>query len=318
MLKRIAFSNSALGVLSIMLATLCFAFQGIVIKKLLLLDISIHTMLFWRQVVFFPLYFVYLFYFQRDVFRWIGAKDASTVMLIGMLGFFCIPLTNFSTLHDLEAGIERILIYSYPIFVVLFEALYRRRWPERKFILAFFVIQGGIFLLVGGGDAMAHLLSNIGPAAQVLFAAMQFGLYTLLLRPWAQKLGSNCYFLYGISGSFIAITINYLLQEPFAVPSMEAMELLFLMMLISFPPSIFFAEGVRRIGGARAAFVSTLGPVITIFAAERILGEQLSATQLIGGAVVLTTLMLLEATTLRQILRSIGKIWLRKADNRPG
>ena len=311
--KRLTLSNSALGILSILIATLCFAFQGIVIKKLLVLDVSVHAMLFWRQVLFFPPYLLYLFFCKRDVLRWIGGKDAGTVMLIGMLGFFCIPITNFTTLHELQAGIERILIYSYPLFVVLFEALYRRRLPPRKFILAFFIIQFGIFLLVGGGDAMTHLLKNIGPAAQVLFAAVQFGLYTLLLRPWAQKLGSHCYFLYGITGSFILITINYLYHESFAILDMDAMQLIFIKMLISFPPSIFFAEGVRRIGGARASFISTLGPVVTIFAAEQILGEHLSLAQLMGGAVVLCTLMMLEATTLRQIFR----LWLQKPKKLP-
>ena len=311
--KRVALSNSARGILCIIIATFCFAFQGIVIKKLLLLNITIHTILFWRQAIFFPPYMIYLFFYKQDALRWIGGKDAGTVMLIGMLGFFCIPITNFTTLHVLQAGIERILIYSYPLFVVLLEALYKRRLPPRKFIVAFFIIQLGIFLLVGGGDAMANLLKNIGPAAQVLCAAIQFGLYTLLLRPWAQKLGSNCYFLYGITGSFILITINYLMRETFAVPSAEQIPLIAIMMLISFPPSILFAEGVRRIGGARASFISTLGPVVTIFAAEQILGEHLSLDQLLGGAVVLATLMMLEATTLRQIF----KFWLRKTQNLP-
>ena len=311
--KRLTLSSSAIGILCIIVATLCFAFQGIIIKKLLVLDISVHAMLFWRQVLFFPPYLLYLFFCKREVLRWIGGKDAGIVMLIGMLGFFCIPITNFTTLHQLEAGIERILIYSYPLFVVLFEALYRRRLPPRKFILAFFVIQFGIFLLVGGGDAMTHLLKNIGPAAQVLFAAVQFGLYTLFLRPWAQKLGSHCYFLYGITGSFLLITINYFCRESFAIPEADAMLLIFAMMLISFPPSILFAEGVRRIGGARASFISTLGPVVTVFAAEQILGEHLSLDQLIGGAVVLTTLMMLEASTLQQIVRFL----LRKTKKLP-
>lgn len=307
MLLKRALSGPTLGVLCIVFATLCFAFQGIVIKGLLKSGTSIQAMLFWRQVMFWPLYLLYLLHFGRSSLRWIGAKDAGIVMLVGVLGFFAIPITNFTTLDRLEAGIERILIYSYPIFVVLFEALYRRRWPAPKFVLAFFAIQAGIFLLVGGGDAMESLLYNIGPAAQVLLAAVQFGLYTLLLRPWAMRLGSNCYFLYAISGSFLAITANYLWREDFTVPQGHAVWMIFVMMLISFPPSILFAEGVKRIGGARASFISTLGPVVTVFAAERLLGEHLSAAQLVGGAVVLFTIGSLEAAAVRQILKSIGR-----------
>lgn len=296
-------SSSSLGVFCILVSTGCFAFQGIFIKKLIAIDISISAMLFWRQMLFWPIYFLYIGFFQREIIRWIGWPDATKVMLVGVLGFFLIPLTNSTALYHIEAGIERVLLYSYPIFVVLIEALYRRRWPEPRFILAFFAIQAGIFLLVGGGDAMAHLLANLGPSLQVLFAAVQFALYTLLLRPWAQKLGSNGFFLYGITGSFVVITINYFLQEPFTIPTTEAFWLLFLMMLVSFPPSILFAEGVRRIGGARASFISTLGPVITIIAAERLLGEHLSLAQLLGGGMVLLTLALLEAKTLSQLFR---------------
>ena len=48
----------------------------------------------------------------------------------------------------------------------------------------------------------------------------------------------------------------------------------------------FFA-GLKRIGPARAAIASTLEPVVTVVLAWAVLGESLSAMQLLGGALVL-------------------------------
>jgi drug/metabolite transporter (DMT)-like permease len=56
-----------------------------------------------------------------------------------------------------------------------------------------------------------------------------------------------------------------------------------------------FYAGVRRIGGARAALVSTIEPVYTIAMAMLLFGEQLTPVQLAGGALVIGAVVLAES-----------------------
>ncbi len=55
-----------------------------------------------------------------------------------------------------------------------------------------------------------------------------------------------------------------------------------------------FYAGVRRVGGARAALISTVEPVYTVVLAMILFGERLTAMQLVGGALVIGAVILAE------------------------
>jgi drug/metabolite transporter (DMT)-like permease len=55
-----------------------------------------------------------------------------------------------------------------------------------------------------------------------------------------------------------------------------------------------FYAGVRRVGGARASLISTVEPVYTVALAVLLFGEQLTALQLAGGALVVGAVILAE------------------------
>ncbi len=55
-----------------------------------------------------------------------------------------------------------------------------------------------------------------------------------------------------------------------------------------------FYAGVRRVGGARAALISTVEPVYTVVLAMILFGERLTPMQLLGGALVIGAVILAE------------------------
>jgi drug/metabolite transporter (DMT)-like permease len=55
-----------------------------------------------------------------------------------------------------------------------------------------------------------------------------------------------------------------------------------------------FYAGVKRVGGARASLISTVEPVYTVVLAVILFGEQLTTTQLAGGALVIFAVILAE------------------------
>ena len=57
-----------------------------------------------------------------------------------------------------------------------------------------------------------------------------------------------------------------------------------------------FLAGLARVGPTRASIVSTLEPATTVVLAALVLGEELSALRLLGGAVVLVAAVLVSVT----------------------
>jgi drug/metabolite transporter (DMT)-like permease len=56
--------------------------------------------------------------------------------------------------------------------------------------------------------------------------------------------------------------------------------------------TLFFA-GLERIGPTRASTLSTLEPVVTVTLAAIVLGETIAPVQLVGGALILTAVIVL-------------------------
>ena len=52
-------------------------------------------------------------------------------------------------------------------------------------------------------------------------------------------------------------------------------------------PVWMMAEALKRIGASDASMIGSVGPVLTIFLGAAFLGEQISALQLVGAALVL-------------------------------
>jgi drug/metabolite transporter (DMT)-like permease len=56
---------------------------------------------------------------------------------------------------------------------------------------------------------------------------------------------------------------------------------------------ILFFAGLERVGPTRASVLSTVEPVCTVLLAAALLGESVAPLQLVGGALILTAVVLL-------------------------
>jgi drug/metabolite transporter (DMT)-like permease len=58
-------------------------------------------------------------------------------------------------------------------------------------------------------------------------------------------------------------------------------------------PTFLMAEGIRRVGAGNTSIIGSVGPIFTILLASSVLGEHITAWQLIGTALVLTGVFLI-------------------------
>jgi drug/metabolite transporter (DMT)-like permease len=66
-------------------------------------------------------------------------------------------------------------------------------------------------------------------------------------------------------------------------------------------PVVTFLAGLERVGPTNAAMLSTLEPVVTVLMAAWLFQERLTAVALLGGGLILTAVLLLTRSELREI-----------------
>ena len=241
-----------------------FAAKGILIKLAFAEGVDTLTLLALRMGLSVPIYVaVGLIAYHRGRDRRATAVPGSAylkALAIGVIGYWFSSYADFKGLETLTPQFERLILFTYPLFVLLFgAALFHEplRWrPLAAFGIAYLGL-AVVFLAdfeTGGGDIAVG-------AAWVLAAAVTFALYQLLARdthPLSALVVSGRAFLLSVA---LAIGATVL-------------------------PSFFMSAALSRISAAANSTIGTLSPVVTLILAVLFLGEPLRGVDLLGTAMV--------------------------------
>jgi len=214
---------------------------------------------------------------------------------VGALIYTGQSLSYFTALRSLPASLCVLIVYMYPSFVVLAGWIFLRRAVSRWHVVALIASFLGLVLLVGGAQLTLSWALVFAIASAVIYTA-----YIMVgerVMSGVPAIPANALIMSGAALSFcILAAVGGQLSVPPTAGGWAAgiaLALLPTMVAIS-----FFMAALPRIGGARAALLSTLEPVITVLLAVVILGDRLTPPQVIGGVLVLVALVLVQAAHL--------------------
>ena len=118
------------------------------------------TLLAMRMGLALPL-FVWLLWWSRGSGEGaLSLLDGGRVLLLGMLGYYLSSLFDFYGLELISAGLERLILFSYPTLVLLLQALVMRERPSRRMLLAIGLCYLGLAV------AFVHDLGSAGSRAR--------------------------------------------------------------------------------------------------------------------------------------------------------
>ncbi len=276
----------------LVLATVAAALKGIFVKlaylaggepvSVLLLRVAMATPLFWllaRGVK------------QAQRLR---VRDRLRAMGLGAL-YFVAAICDFTAIDRLGAGPSRVLLFSYPLVVLLLEARRDRRRPAPGALWAFGLAWVGLVLLLRPGDDKAWL-EVVDGVAWGLGAAVGYALYLHLGERTAARMGVRRYHAWAQSGAAIPLLVllPWVVEPEALTPSVELIGWTAIMVVISTViPFLLLFEGIRRTSAGFAGLVSLLGPVVTMAIAWWVFDERLGAVQLVGALLVLSGVALL-------------------------
>jgi len=281
------------GGLYAVLAALGFSFKAIFVKLAYAAGpVDAITLLAMRMGLALPL-FAWLAWLSRDQSSTrLGLGDGLRVAGLGLLGYYLASLFDFYGLQYISAGLERLILFTYPTLVLVFQAIALRERPALRTLTAM-----GLCYL-GLGIAFVHDVSMAGVGEQVVLgslwvvaSAVSYALYysgtgIMLKRMGSMRLAGLC----GIASSLMVLAhyllvadIGQLWQQPPAIWINAALMAVFSTVL----PIYWVALAIQRLGPTHTAAVGNLGPVLTMLASWAILSEQVSGYQLVGLALVL-------------------------------
>ena len=225
----------------------------------------------------------------------LGRKDAFLVLGLGFIGYYLSSYLDFLGLQYITAGLERLILFLSPTFVLIFSALYLKRKITGLQWLAMALSYAGVSL------AFIHDLSFVGSdvllgAGFVLASAITYAIYLISSGEVLKRIGATRLVAYAMSASAVYVQIHFLLVqgwEGLIQPTPVYWLSLFHAVVNTVLPTFMIMWSVARIGAPLTAQLGLVGPVSILFLAWWILGEPITALQVIGTGLVLAGIFVL-------------------------
>ena len=246
--------------------------------------------------------------FALPVFVWVGlresrrgpplgARDWSAVVVLGLLGYYGASIFDFVGLQYISAGLERLILFTYPTLTVLLGVFFLRQRFGRREAAAMALCYLGIAAafahdLHAGGEAGVLWLG----AAFVFASSLAYAVYLTGSGPMIARLGAARFTALALLVSTGATLVHFLLTEPLSALLLPwpIYAYGFAMAVLSTVLPVFaLGAAIRRIGSGKTALIGTLGPLMTIALGWWVLGEPMSPWQWVGVILVVAGVVLI-------------------------
>jgi drug/metabolite transporter (DMT)-like permease len=195
----------------------------------------------------------------------------------------------FTALLHASSGLVGLLLYVYPVLVTVLALLLRWEVLDRRTFLLLLLATAGMVITLGG-DLQGQPLG----IALALLAAAVYSVYILIggrLTKGADPLAGTLVVLAAAAACNTVLAVAGGAALPANATAWLAIGAIALFSTVMAVAA--FLVGIKHIGAAHGSIISTLEPVITICLGVALLGESVTSTQLLGGAMVLAAVILL-------------------------
>ena len=287
------------GLTLAVLGAIAFSGKAIIVKLAYRYGVDAVTVIMFRMLFALPLFLGMVVWASRQAhskenpLRWV---DALPILGLGFIGYYLSSYLDFLGLQYISAGLERLILYLSPTFVMLIGRVLYKRQVEPIRMLAMLVSYAGICVVFW------HEVSWAGPSvavgsAWVFASAFSYAVYLIFSGQLVHRIGSLR--LVGWASSFASICciLQFLLVRPLSAANVpaEVLELSMLnAVLCTATPVLMVMMAIERIGPALASQVGMVGPLSTIILSVLVLGETLNVwvalcTFLVIGGIYLVT-----------------------------
>lgn len=285
------------GILFTVLGAICFSAKAIMVKLAYLeFDVSAMALLGLRYFFSLPVFLlIALWRYKNGKFVPLTGRDWGTLLFSALMGYYLASWLDFEGLRYISAGIERVILFTYPTMVVLFSRIFFKKEISRTAVLALILCYLGIFVIAAEAKFFAGEEVLWG-AFLVFLSAVTYALYLVFSGELSRRLGSVNTNTLGMIFSSFFVFFHVGLSPKIAWAELPAGVYgygLGIAMISTVIPTFLMMEGIRLLGASRASILGSIGPVSTLIMGYFFLGERFTGQELLGSALVLVGVFLI-------------------------
>ena len=288
-----------IGFLLAGLGSILFSAKAIVAKLTYMHGVDALTVIGFRMLLALPAFLTiavwqaYKAYQGKQVA--LSTKQRWQVVVLGFIGYYLASLLDFLGLQYITAGLERLILFLAPTFVLLFSALFLKKLILPKQWVALAISYLGVSLVFVQDLSLEgdHVLLGAG---LVLGSALSYSFYLIGSGELLKQIGSTRLVAYAMVTSAIYTLIHFFIVQGWAgldqPKEVYGLSLIHATLNTVFP-TFMIMWAVERVGAPMTAQLGLIGPVSILFLAYWFLDEPITLMQIGGTVLVLTGAMVL-------------------------
>ncbi len=295
-----------LATIQILLSGFCFGFLGIFGKWAFQLGLEPGELLAVRFSLAFFILFFYLIFKNRSTqkkFPWLSPFHLILCILLGVLGYAVFASCYFIALKGLSASMTVLLLYLYPVFVAIGARVFLKEHLGILGTIAIPLASLGLVMLVWGDFS----ISNSTGFFAGLLSAIVYAIYILVSRRFlgqTDAITSSCWMQFG-TGTSLMLLHFHSLERLTEVVIKGWQPILGISIISTVLAMVLFLQGLKKLSSAEASILNTSEPITAIFLAYLLLGETFSVGQIIGGLLVIASMVMIAK---KPLIRTCDKI----------
>jgi drug/metabolite transporter (DMT)-like permease len=223
------------------------------------------------------------------------------VATVGVFGYYISSILDFKGLQYVSAGMERLILFIYPTFVLVISAFWKRKSIHKTEWIAVAITYAGL-IVAFSGEAMFtptgdHFYFGV---SLILLCAITYALYIVASGSLIPVIGAMKFNSYAMSFAGIAVISHFGLfgqQSLFGLPLSVYLYCFLMAIVATVVPTYLISFSLKRLGANTTAVIASIGPVSTIIQAYFFLGEQITAFQIVGTVLVLIGIVVITRKT---------------------
>ena len=226
----------------------------------------------------------------------ITPKQWGSIIGLGIFGYYLSSLFDFIGLQYISAGLERLILFLYPSFVLLINAsIFRQKISGVQKIALALTYVGIAIAYVGELGADYNNPHFLLGSMLIFICAITFAIYLVGSGKVIPLVGATRFTAYAMLASTAGIFLHFFMVGNYnnmpAGNSFWGYGFL-LAIVATVIPGFLVSNAMKKIGSNNVAIISSIGPVSTIIQAHFILGERIFFEQVIGTMLVIAGVIL--------------------------
>jgi drug/metabolite transporter (DMT)-like permease len=284
--------NPALGAAFIVASALCFGSMAIFARLAYASGVDTTTLLCLRFSIAAALMWIVVAARREPLPR---GRALAMLVAMGAVGYAGQAFSFFTALTLASAGLVALLLYLYPALVAVLSRVVLGQTLAPRQLVALAIALAGSALTIGKAGDGKPLGIAFGLLAALIYAA--YILAGSRLPRGVTPTASATVVITSAAAVYLAVAAVRGVALPASAAGWGAV---FAIAVVCTVLAIaFFLAGLERVGPVKASVYSTVEPAFTLLLAALLLGEEVTWTRVLGGALILSAVVLLARADVR-------------------